>query len=60
MGWARGSQLAEELWEKIKVHIKPESLEIVAKTITSNFEDYDADDWDSASDLWKASRKDNE
>lgn len=53
MGWARGSYLAEEMWESIGKSVKPEAREKVARTIISLFSDNDADDWNYGHKLFK-------
>jgi len=48
MGWASGSQLAEELWEELQPLLKRGVKEKAARLIVDAFENHDADDWDAA------------
>jgi len=45
MGWTSGSQLAEELFDEIRVSIKEPDVAFVAFKIYQAFCQYDADDW---------------
>lgn len=51
MGWASGSELANELWLEIKPFLSPADHEELACLIYERFCDYDADDWDGTSVL---------
>lgn len=53
MSWSRGSELAEEIWDRISPHVDIEKLQLVAQTIIDKFEDHDADNWNYESDLYK-------
>lgn len=46
MGWARGSELAEQVWDSVKRSIHPGARQKIARRIVDLFEDADADDWD--------------
>jgi hypothetical protein len=53
MGWASGSQLAEELWKELKKMVPSMLHKKLAKLLYERFSDADADDWDtSATGLW--------
>jgi hypothetical protein len=51
MGWASGSELAEELWSKIKNDIPKNNHKKVAKIIYDKFCEHDADAWEYDSKL---------
>lgn len=51
MGWASGSQLAEELYEDIRRDIPAKKRRRVARMIVEAFENHDADDWDLGGQL---------
>lgn len=51
MGWAAGSGLGEDIYEKIREYIPEEKREEVAKYIYDAVCDLDADDWDGSSQL---------
>ena len=53
MGWAGGSYLAQDMYDKIREHIPEDKRETVAKIIYDDFCDEDADDWDVDSQLLK-------
>jgi hypothetical protein len=55
MGWASGSQLAEELYDDIRRVIPKDKRAKVAEKIIDAFENHDADDWSEDSLLWKDS-----
>jgi hypothetical protein len=57
MGWASGSQLAEDLYADIRKHIPKAKRAKVAEKIIAAFENYDADDWDEGSTLWSDSER---
>lgn len=45
MGWASGSELANELWSEIKPLVPKKHRESVATAIYEKFSDADAADW---------------
>ena len=45
MGWASGSYIAEDLWQKVKKYVAKPDHQKVAEAIVSAFEENDADDW---------------
>lgn len=51
MGWAAGSGLGEEIWEKVREYVPEDKREEVAKFIYDSVCDLDADDWDGQSQL---------
>jgi hypothetical protein len=51
MGWASGSYIAQDLWNKIKDNIIPEKRKDTAEEIYQAFCNEDADDWDYKSQL---------
>jgi len=53
MGWASGSNLAEQMYDEIRKHIPVKKRKVVARAILENFEGNDADDWDYGSALLK-------
>jgi hypothetical protein len=57
MGWGRGSQLAEEVWDIVRHHIPFHSRKHLAGMIIDAFEEYDADTMDEAEQLWKDSER---
>ena len=46
MGWARGSQLAEDIWKEFQDYIKPKEYKRMATFLVEKFCEYDADDWE--------------
>ena len=46
MGWCTGSQIAEELWAKIKQYVPPDKQQELAKYVVDHFSAYDADCWE--------------
>lgn len=60
MGWASGSQLAEEIWEVVGKHIPSKNKKQVAKKLIDLFEDSDCDTIDEAEDLCKAAGRSEE
>jgi hypothetical protein len=61
MGWASGSQLAEELWHKLKILIPKKDHKKAATIIYNAFCDEDADDWSYEADsLWRLAAPANE
>lgn len=51
MGWASGSELAEEVWEAARPHISKKNRQKVANAIIDAFEDRDCDTMDEAEQL---------
>lgn len=49
MGWAAGSEIAEEVWGIVREYIPAHKRRIIAKDIIEIFEDEDADAWDGTS-----------
>ncbi len=45
MGWASGSELANQLWREIKPLVPKKNRESVATHIYETFSNADADDW---------------
>lgn len=45
MGWANGSQIADEVWGVVRGYIPPIKRKKVANEIIEIFEHEDADDW---------------
>lgn len=45
MGWATGSEIAEELWNKLQPYLKQGNEKYVSKIIYDIFTEHDADDW---------------
>jgi hypothetical protein len=43
MGWASGSQLAEDVWEAVRPHLSEDVRRMVAIEIVGLFEGYDCD-----------------
>lgn len=54
MGWASGSELAEDIWTTVKKHIPEKSKKKVAARIVELFEYMDCDTIDEARGLMKA------
>jgi hypothetical protein len=48
MGWASGSELAEEVWELVREYIPKRKREQVAKDLVNIFEDHDCDTMEEA------------
>lgn len=46
MGWASGSELAQDLWNKIKPLLREGSEKKARKAFIDKFEDYDCDTMD--------------
>lgn len=62
MGWATGSEIANELWKEIKGYVAPGFRKIVSKKIFNVFKNHDADDWawqDKENDLFHDFLKEN-
>lgn len=53
MGWASGSELAQDMWDELKQYIPKKDQVAASRVILEAFEDRDADDWDIDSDLIK-------
>lgn len=51
MGWASGSSLGVEIYDKIREYIPEDKRQEVAKFIYDAVCDLDADDWDGSSQL---------
>lgn len=51
MGWAAGSELGQDLYEKIREYIPEEKRKEVAEYFYNAVCDLDADDWDGTSQL---------
>lgn len=51
MGWAAGSGLGCDIWDKIREYIPEEDRQEVARFIYDSVCDLDADDWDGESQL---------
>ena len=47
MGWARGCEIAEDIWENLKIYIDKSRYKEASKVIYEIFENMDADDWGS-------------
>lgn len=45
MGWASGSGLAEEIWDKVRRYVPKEERSRMAEEIYDLFVAQDADDW---------------
>jgi hypothetical protein len=45
MGWSSGSQLAEDVWSVVRLHVAKPKRKKVALKIYEMFCDRDADDW---------------
>lgn len=43
MGWASGSQIAEDVWDTVRKHIPVKNRKRIAREIVSIFEDADCD-----------------
>lgn len=51
MGWAAGSELAQELYIVVRKYLPEDARKDVATQFYNTFGDYDADDWDGTSQL---------
>jgi hypothetical protein len=51
MGWASGSELGKDIYDKVREFIPEENRQEVAEYIYDYVCDLDADDWDSTSQL---------
>lgn len=60
MGWASGSELAENIWSAVERYLPEKEKQAVAFEIYNLFCDYDADDWSGDSDLEKAAEVNQE
>ena len=47
MGWAPGCEIAEEIWENVKVYVDESKYKDVSKILYETFDKMDADDWGS-------------
>lgn len=47
MGWATGCEIAEDIWESVKVFISENRYKEASKVIYEIFDNMDADDWSS-------------
>ena len=47
MGWATGCEIAEDIWENVKVFISEDKYKEASKVIYEIFDSMDADDWGS-------------
>lgn len=47
MGWAVGCEIAEDIWENVKVFISEDKYKEASKVIYEIFDNMDADDWGS-------------
>lgn len=45
MGWATGSEIAEDIWFNLKDDLNEEQQKRLSKYLYNKFCDYDADDW---------------
>ena len=52
MGWASGSQLAEDVWAAVRNSIPAGARQPIAKKIVDLFEDYDCDTMPEAMQLY--------
>ena len=52
MGWASGSEIAEELWDVVREYIPEDSRKSVASRVVSIFEDRDCDTIEEAELLY--------
>ena len=59
MGWASGSELAENLWAIVKKHIPKNKHKVVAEALIQEFENADCDTMHETS-LWVAACRPNE
>lgn len=57
MGWASGSELAEQIWDIVKHHITDNDKQNVARGICDAFEDFDCDTIIEADDLFNTAYK---
>lgn len=53
MGWASGSELAENIWDEVRNFIPENKRERVAKKIWAFFEDFDCDTLEECVNLYK-------
>lgn len=51
MGWASGSQLAEETWDLVRNYIPAKNLKSIANQFIDKFEDMDCDTMDECEQL---------
>lgn len=43
MGWASGSELAEQLWLKVRKYLEPSERKAIARHFIESFENFDCD-----------------
>ena len=55
MGWASGSELAEQVWLQVRQYVPTKDRHVVARSIIAKFEDNDADTMEEAETLWNDS-----
>ncbi len=53
MGWASGSELAEDVWEAVGKHLPKNRRQEIARRIVDLFERHDCDTLDEAQTLMK-------
>lgn len=53
MGWASGSEIAEDIWKLVRVHIPRKERKDIANQIIEIFEDKDCDTMEEAELLSK-------
>ncbi len=51
MGWASGSQLAEDVWQAVRTFVPQGNRKTVARRIVGLFEEHDCDTLDEAESL---------
>lgn len=56
MGWASGSQIAEEVWLLFKGYVPKKDTRMIAKELVDLFEGYDCDTMDEAEELMRAAK----
>lgn len=57
MGWASGSEIAENVWRVVRKYVPQEKRERVSNEIIDIFENEDADTMSEAETLWKDSHR---
>ena len=53
MGWSSGVELADNLWQRMKIFIPNENKQIIAKIIYEEFENFDCDSMEELDELYK-------
>lgn len=53
MGWASGSELAEDVWTLMRQYVPGKKRQRIARKLIDIFEDRDADTMYEAEQLWK-------